>query len=62
MKRKILSVILTACLGMTLLSGCGSTAKAGSDKGESGKTEVTFWHSMGGSGGEAIEEMVDKFN
>lgn len=62
MKRKILSVIVTACLGMTLISGCGSAASAGSDKSEGGKTEITFWHSMGGSGGEAIEEMVDKFN
>lgn len=29
---------------------------------EGAKTELTFWHSMGGAGGEGIKKMVDDFN
>lgn len=64
MKRKILSLMLTGVVSMSLLVGCGSSStKSSADKTNSdGKTEIVFWHSMGGSGGEAINGMVDKFN
>jgi sn-glycerol 3-phosphate transport system substrate-binding protein len=44
------------------LSGCGKAASTTSSSGSSGKTEIVFWHSMGGAGGDAINQMVDKFN
>jgi sn-glycerol 3-phosphate transport system substrate-binding protein len=62
MKKRILSLIVTACVGMTLLAGCGSTKASTASAKSDGKTELVFWHSMGGAGGDAINEMVDKFN
>src|SRR5471030_29201 len=62
MKKRILSIILTSCVGMTLLTGCGSAATTGARAKTAGQTEIVFWHSMGCSGGEAINEMADKFN
>ncbi len=62
MKKKILSVILASCVGMTLLVGCGSASTNSAQNKTAGQTEIVFWHSMGGGGGEAINEMVDKFN
>ena len=53
MKRKLLS--LAGVLGTTLLVGCGNQST-------DGVTEVTFWHSMGGKGGEAIASLVEEFN
>nr|WP_312288886.1 ABC transporter substrate-binding protein [Clostridium chromiireducens] len=66
MKKRILSVLLTACLCATFLMGCGGSAtnsESVKTNGKAdGKKEIVFWHSMGGGGGEAINEMVDKFN
>lgn len=62
MKKKILSVILASCVGMTLLAGCGNSKTTSVQTKTEGKTEVVFWHSMGGKGGEAINTMVEKFN
>ena len=63
MKKRILSLMVMACMCLTGLAGCGmqSSAKESSSNGD-GKTEVVFWHSMGGAGGDAINEMVEKFN
>lgn len=62
MKKRILSIILTACMCVAALSGCGKAASTAGSSGSSGKTEIVFWHSMGGAGGDAINQMVDKFN
>lgn len=60
-------------LGKTLLIGasalalvaCGNggseTADSGSADSE-GKTNLTFWHAMGGGAGEALQELVDDYN
>lgn len=55
MKKKLLT--LTGILGTTLLVGC-----SGGNVASDGVTEVTFWHSMGGKGGEAITSLVEEFN
>ncbi len=53
MKKKVLAV--AGILGITLLTGCSGGNQASG-------TEITFWHSMGGKGGEAINKLVKEFN
>lgn len=61
MKKRFVSVILTASIITGLFVGCG--AKGVSNNSASGKpTEITFWHAMGGAGGQAIGKMVEDFN
>lgn len=77
MRKRALALSMAIMMAATgLLSGCG--AKAGTDaqsSGESsakaveteetksaGNTEITFWHSMGGVNGDAINTLVEKFN
>ncbi|WP_195988799.1 ABC transporter substrate-binding protein [Clostridium sp. D53t1_180928_C8] len=60
MKRRIIALTLTTILGITALTGCSST-QVGSNK-TTESTEITFWHSMGGKGGEAINSLVEEFN
>lgn len=83
MKKKVVSVIVTAALAMSALAGCASTAEttidtvetnadvategvdttaSGVDTEDLDGTTVTFWHSMGGVNGEALQTLVDKFN
>ena len=60
MKKRLISMTLASLLGVTTLVGCGTTnASTGSS---SNKTEITFWHSMGGEGGKAIDSLVKEFN
>ncbi len=49
--KKLLSFVLALSLALTI--GSGALAE---------KTTVTFWHSMGGAGGEAIDKIVSDFN
>lgn len=66
MKKKILSLMVTACMCISVLAGCGTTGNSASSKTTDakadGKKEIVFWHSMGGKGGDAINSLVDKFN
>lgn len=55
MKKRLLT--LAGVLGTTLLVGCSGANGTSNDV-----TEVTFWHSMGGKGGEAIDTLVEAFN
>lgn len=59
MKKKIIALMLTAVVGMTALAGCSSN-KENTKEGD--KKKITFWHSMGGKGGEAIASLTEKFN
>lgn len=57
----ILAVAMIACNA----GGGSSTGESGSGQeaaGEGGKVVVDFWHSMGGSAGETLEEIVEKYN
>ena len=60
MKRKLLAMTLTVILGATSLIGCSNNSVGSNKTGEN--TEITFWHSMGGKGGEAINSLVEEFN
>ncbi|WP_344618567.1 ABC transporter substrate-binding protein [Dactylosporangium salmoneum] len=42
------------------LAACGDNA--GEDSGGSGEQTVTFWHSMAGANGEAVNHLVEEFN
>ena len=58
MKRKLVSLVLSAAL---VLTGCGAKQeKIESDS--SGVTELTFWHSMDGVYGEIVNEQINQFN
>jgi len=60
MKRRLLAMTLTVILGVTSLVGCSKNSVGSNKIGEN--TEITFWHSMGGKGGEAINTLVEEFN
>lgn len=53
MKKNLLTAV--GILGTSLLVGCSGGNQAS-------ETEITFWHSMGGKGGEAINQLVEEFN
>ncbi|MGL5416201.1 MAG: ABC transporter substrate-binding protein [Clostridium sp.] len=59
MRKKILALILASVVTVTGIVGCGGTEEKGDS---SGKIEITFWHSMGGIGGETINKLVHDFN
>lgn len=59
MKKRIIALVLTVVVGMTTIIGCGSSKE---NEKEGDKTKITFWHSMGGKGGEAINSLTEKFN
>lgn len=52
----LLSALLLVALTLSLGSGLASVAA------EEEKTEIVFWHSMGGVNGEAIDYLVNKYN
>lgn len=76
MKRRMVAALMVAVMSMGLLAGCGSgksledtqaTEDAGeevtmADASDVDGTEITFWHSMGGVNGQAIDELVKRFN
>ncbi|WP_160676725.1 ABC transporter substrate-binding protein [Clostridium sp. C8-1-8] len=61
MKKSIIASMLIAALGVGLFAGCSKNDSK--DASADGKpVEITFWHSMGGAGGDAIKKMVEDFN
>ena len=63
MKRKVLLGLVTA-MSLFMLSGCGSGSGEDSSSAETadGRIEIEFWHCMGASNGELIQELTDAFN
>lgn len=66
MKKKIISVLLSAALAASLLAGCGGSNQKESEGTPSDSTElagdITFWHSFTqGPRLEVIQEAADKF-
>lgn len=53
MKNRVLSLII-ACI---LVLACATVSAFAEDK-----TEITFWHCMGGAKGEAVQKLVDNYN
>lgn len=78
MKKKMISAFLAAIIAAGTFVGCGSGTQSQSpssaanslptqtaqmaDAADVSGTEITFWHSMGGINGEAIDALVEKFN
>ena len=70
MKKKMIAALLTAAMAVTSLSGVAVSAADNStdekvemaDASDVDGTTITFWHSMGGVNGEAIDTLVKKFN
>ncbi len=59
MKKKLFCLLASVLLVTGVLSGCSTTSANSSTK---KPIEITFWHSMGGKNGAAIEQMVKDFN
>ena len=73
MKKKLVSLLLTATMVMGVLSGCGNGKMSVSQTGDTSTDEkvemtaaddvdgttITFWHSMGGVNGQAIDTLVN---
>lgn len=66
MKKKIISVLLSAALAASLLAGCGGSGQKDAETASSDSAElagdITFWHSFTqGPRLEVIQEAADKF-
>lgn len=66
MKNKLIAAALIASLAVSSFAGCAAQASATGNLGSAGKAQqtvtITFWHSMGGVNGKAIDALVKKFN
>lgn len=75
MKKRLVSLLLVVTMTASMLVGCGGQSSeetteetteevtyemASAEEAEG--AEITFWHSMGGVNGEAIDALVEKFN
>ena len=72
MKKKAMALVALLCAGTVAMAGCGNTtsstaggASAGGSAAQASngsQINLTFWHSMGGTNGDALQSMVDEFN
>lgn len=59
-KIRIIAILLTL---LTIFTACGKDGvKLPKEDVQKDKIELSFWHSMGGAGGEGIKEMIERFN
>ena len=56
--KKFMSKALVLLLAISMLLGMTSIVAAEEEE----KTEIVFWHSMGGVNGEAVDYLINKFN
>ena len=56
--KKFLAMLLVMAMALSMLAGCGSKEEPAPE----GPITIEFWHSMGSSTGELIQEIVDEFN
>ena len=65
--KRLFAILLSCAMCAALLAGC-SGGKSGGDAagndggGSDGPVKIEFWHSMGSSTGELVQEIVDEFN
>ena len=57
--KKLIAMLLALVLTMSMMVGCGGSAN--NDEPE-GPVKVEFWHAMGSTTGELLQEIVDDFN
>lgn len=60
--RKWYLLAMVAVLSASMVFGAGSSETVTQAAAPSGPVELTFWHAMGGVNGEAMNQLVDKFN
>lgn len=60
MKKKFISLLVAALMTGSMVTGCGSSGSQTSNSNKS--VEITFWHSMSGKNGQALQKMVNDFN
>ncbi len=61
--KRILALGLSAVLAGSLLAGCsGGGTSSDSASADSGKLQISFWHSMSGNTQEALDKVVAGFN
>lgn len=65
MKRRTMTMLF-AGMALLTLAGCGAGAQEENPSGDAaetaGKVEIEFWHCMGSSNGELIEQLTNTFN
>ena len=60
---KLFITSVSLLIVLVMLIGCGSSSNAGEPSvDEDGRIIVTFWHSMGGASGAALDQIVEEFN
>lgn len=66
--KKVVSLLLGGLMAVSF-AGCGtdtsadsSSSNGGAQVSADGKTQIMFWHAMGGVNGEAVQTLVDGFN
>ena len=57
--KNLLALVLAAVMAFSLVA-CGGGSEAGGET--EGPVTIEFWHSMGSSTGELVQEIVDEFN
>ena len=62
MKKKVVSILLLCAMGVSLVSGCGTSKNAEATKNSDGKVEVDFWYSGGKTAVNVVQDIVDEFN
>ncbi len=65
--KKMIATVLAATMVLGLLTGCSGssstqTADSSSSSESDGPVKIEFWHSMGDTTGELVQEIVDEFN
>lgn len=64
--KKYAALFLALALMLTALTGCGktnsNTSQSDTSGGDGEQINLEFWHSMGGTTGELVQEIVDEFN
>ncbi|OUP55280.1 ABC transporter substrate-binding protein [Butyricicoccus pullicaecorum] len=63
MMKKYTALLLASTMMLTALTGCGGAGGSDAQTQEAdGPISLEFWHSMGGTTGEVVQEIVDEFN
>lgn len=67
--KRLFAILLSCAMCASLLAGCSggksdgdAPASSGNGGSSEGPVKIEFWHSMGSSTGELVQEIVDEFN
>ena len=60
--KRIAALGLAVMMMASALTGCSSSNETETATTENGPVKIEFWHSMGSTTGELVQEIVDEFN